>query len=427
MMDPCDQLDVLFVSEHPLWPLDQGYRIHGANMAAGLADQGVRVGISTMHAAESLPPSLASLMLQWPTATADQIARFTAGWSGRFERLRHRIAEHQGLDPAQLAGILELIDRHRPAVVIALGPHGPAILRGVHHDVARVWYAADDAAQFHLSCLRGEAMAQWPLRLRRLGIDAAIAGLFGWRLDGVIGVTPRDTAGLQRMTLARHAITIRNGVDLDHFAPVSRTPRGGRSGVIFWGRLDFEPNIDAVLWFARQVWPMLHWKDPAATFRIVGKHAAEPVRELARVAGIDVVGEVADVRPFAHDASVVVLPMRLGGGIKNKLLEAAAMGRPIVTSPRAVEGLMLPHQRDRWPVKVAAAPDEWVRTIARLWSDPQQAARLGSHARAWVERHHDWSAAALQLSQWLEQACDCRLQGHTAEVAGQIQPLRQAA
>jgi glycosyltransferase involved in cell wall biosynthesis len=405
MQDPA-QLDVLMVSERPLWPLDQGYRVHGSHMATNLAAMGLRVGVSTMHAARGLPPSLAELTLRWPEATAAQVARFVAGWSGRFARMRSRLAEHQGLDPAQLAGVLELVDRHRPAVVVALGPHGPMYLRGLPRDVARVWYAADDAVRFHLSCLRGDPRKEWRTRLRRLGVDAAIAALFGWRLDGVIGVTPADTAGLQRMTFARHAITIRNGVDLDHFTPrlQGHTHRVS-PGVVFWGRLDFEPNIDAVLWFAHHVWPGLHWKEPTATFRIVGKHPSDAVRELARIAGIDVVGEVADIRPFAHDAAAVVLPMRIGGGIKNKLLEAAAMGRPIVASRRAVAGLQLPRHRDRWPAMIADRPDEWVRRIARLWSDPQHAARLGMHARAWAERHHEWFTAAEQLAAWLDSVC----------------------
>ncbi len=428
MNSPRDQLDVLFVSDRPLWPLDQGYRIHGSNMATAMADLGLRVGVSTMHASTALPPSLAELSLQWPTAAPAQVARFAAGWAGRLARLRHRIAEHQGLAPEHLAGVLELIERHRPAAVVALGPHGPLMLRGIPEDVARIWYAADDAVRFHLSCLRGDPRKAWRMRLMRLGIDAAIATLFGWRLDGVIGVTPRDTAGLQRLTFARRAITVRNGVDLDHFSPMlAGHTRRPQPNVIFWGRLDFEPNIDAVLWFARHVWPSLHWKEPAATFRIVGKHAAEPVRELARVAGIDVVGEVADIRPFAHDAAAVVLPMRLGGGIKNKLLEAAAMGRPIVASPRAVEGLQLPRHRDRWPVAVADRPDDWVRLIARLWSDPQQAARLGTHARTWVERHHDWLAAAEQLATWLVSIHARTLAPRQTDVSEQPTPLRRAA
>mgnify|MGYP005844186481 CR=1 FL=1 len=423
------ELDVLMVSERPLWPLDQGYRVHGANMAWSLAEAGLRVGVSTLHRAAGQPATLDELTLPWARANEDDVRDVARAWGGPLQRLRHRLADHQGLAPEHMAGLRTLVQRHRPAVVIALGPHGPMMLRGLDtHPArpARVWYAADDPVRFHLSCLRGETPGRWPTRTRRLAVDAAIAMAFAWRLDGVIGVSPHDTAGLARLTLARNAITVRNGVDLDHYHPAAAAHRG-RPSIVFWGRLDFEPNIDALLWFARHVWPGLHWKEPAATFRILGKHAPACVRELSRVAGIDVVGEVADVRPFAHDASVVVLPMRLGGGIKNKLLEAAAMGRPIVASPHAIKGLELPRHRDRWPAAVARDASDWVRTVARLWSDPQRAARLGQQARVWAQRHHDWHAAAARLIAWLEGIRGQRFERDNAAEAAPTTRVRLAA
>jgi glycosyltransferase involved in cell wall biosynthesis len=444
------QRDVLFISELPLWPLDQGFRVHGSHMAMALADLGLSVGVASMRetdaALEDAPAALRALALRWPEPekiTPADVEAFARGWGGALAGLRRRIAAHQALDVRQCAGIIPLVRRHRPRVVIGLGQHAPIILAGLSRDalpdagpVKRVWYAADEPVYFQLSCLRRSEPKAWYGIARRVALYGLIERLFAHRLDGVIGVSPRDTALLRRVGGLHQGITIRNGVDLDYFHPDAwglpspsmadgkcrmtdgqnsdATPcdlrpatrdlsmRGGQPhSLVFWGRLDFEPNVDAVCWFAKAVWPTLRWKHPDAVWHIVGKNAHDRVRALCQVPGIDVVGEVADIRPFAQAAAAVILPMRCGGGIKNKLLEAAALGRPIVASPRAVDGLQLPNTPT--PLLVAGSVREYLDAIRRVWADAPFAARLGQSARRWVERQHAWAAAARTLSSWLDE------------------------
>ena len=97
---------------------------------------------------------------------------------------------------------------------------------------------------------------------------------------------------------------------------------------------------------------------------------------------------------------MTILPMRSGTGIKNKLLEAAAMGRPIVASPHAVRGLMFDGLQE--PLAICDQPAQWIETICRLWSDPALRARLGNEARQWVVRRHSWQAAAAELVRWID-------------------------
>jgi glycosyltransferase involved in cell wall biosynthesis len=115
--------------------------------------------------------------------------------------------------------------------------------------------------------------------------------------------------------------------------------------------------------------------------------------------GIRIHGEVADIRPLAHAAALTILPMRCGGGIKNKLLEAAALGRPIVASARAVDGLELPS--DHHALRVCGGAASWVRTIDDLWADAAAATVMGACARDWVERNHRWSDVAAGLLDWV--------------------------
>jgi len=403
--------DVLIVSEVPLWPLDQGLKVHGSQMARALAAMGQRVKIATMQPPpDGMPAALAGLHTPWPTASDSDAKLFRAGWRGALSDFRARVASHQALDLRRLAGIIPLVRRQRPAAVVALGQHGPIVLRGLHGYTRRlderprlVWYAADELVSFQLGCWLNQPLDKPLYHLRLTSVYAAIERAFGGCLDGVIGVSPQDTQRLRWMTGARSAQLIRNGVDLDYFRPsapaaepIDTAPRD--RSLVFWGRLDFEPNVDAACWFSRQVWPELRFRFPDATLELIGKQPTATVKQLGELPGVTVTGPVDDLRPHAQRASAVVLPMRVGGGIKNKLLEAAAMGMPIIASPRAVRGLDMGEGRK--PVVVAKTINQWTESVRRVWTDQLHRRELGQQARAWVERSHNWSSAAEQLVRW---------------------------
>lgn len=409
-----NKLDVLFVSELGLWPMDRGFRVHGCQMAKALDAIGVCVGMASLRpTATDAPNWLASLLVPWPTAPAEDADAFLAGWDGRLSRWRRRIARHQAIDPYELAGIIGLVRKYQPKVVIALGQHGAMMLRGLREvapEVTTVWYAADEPVLFHLSCLRRDPKALRASRLRLAALFAVTQNLFARGCDGTIGVSPMDTTALRWLAGPRTAQTVRNGVDLQRFIPEQSPTRPG--SVVFWGRMDFEPNIDAVVWFANHVWPTLARRSPGARFTIVGKNPVAAVKQLKNVRGIHVTGEVEDIRPYAHQAAVTILPMRCGRGIKNKLLEAAAMGRPIVTSPVATRGLSW--NKAIPPFTTANKDSEWIEKVWHLWHDPAARARFGRDARIWVEQHHDWSTSALKMIEY----CNSLL---TAE--RQIEPM----
>lgn len=395
------QLDVLFVSEAPPWPLDQGFRIRGYHMARALQQAGVRVGVASHESLPAdAPADLQALWLPWPHASLDDQAQFMVGWSGPCASLRRRLARHQGCQLSIFAGIVPLVARHRPTTVIGLGQHGPMMLRGLTNEqqVKRIWYAADELVRFHLSCIRSNGLAGVPQRLRLILIYAALETLFARRLDGAIGVNPTDTKMLRRIAGVRSAVTIRNGVDTDYFQPATQAPSA--KSLIFWGRMDFEPNIDAVCWFVRNVFRTLKEFCPEAQLQIVGKKPAQRVLDLKRYEGVTVQGEVADIRPHAHAAAITILPMRSGAGIKNKLLEAAAMARPMLVLPRAIKGLNFDGPTQPWLVCRSAF--DWVEKICRLWVDTDQRQRLAADARRWALQRHSWQTSAGEMMRWIE-------------------------
>lgn len=399
-------LDMLIISELPLWPLDRGFRVHGVNMAKALRGLGMRVGLSTMTEPEQkMPGELEQMHIAWPTADAVDTKRFGLGWSGRLMGLRCKLAEHQDLGGPQMAGLLTLVERTRPAAVIAVGQHGPMLLRGLawaYPNLPRLWYAADEPVSFQLSMLRREG-------LRGLRKRARLAAVFGLmqmcfnrgniahRLTSAIGVSPGDTRRLG-MVGGCKALTIRNGVDTDYYRPDNchRIPRS----CVFWGDLAFEPNVDAATWFAKNVWQQLVYRWPDASWTIIGRRPCQAVRELADLPGVELIPDVQDLRPQVRASSAVVLPMRAGHGIKNKLLEAAAMGMPILASPRAVHGLQFGEGRP--PMMVCRGASDWAESLNSVWHNPAQAGAMGGLARQWVMQYHAWSHAAQQLSSHLQ-------------------------
>src|SRR5207302_49708 len=116
-------------------------------------------------------------------------------------------------------------------------------------------------------------------------------------------------------------------------------------------------NVEGLIWFCQNVWPEVHRRLPEATFAIVGRRPTAAVKKLAHLPGVGVVGEVPDVRPYLADAAVAVAPLQIARGVQNKVLEALAMGKAVVASPQAIEGLNL---QDDVHIVRATTADEWI-------------------------------------------------------------------
>jgi len=406
-LNPKPQLDVLLVSELPLWPLDRGFRVHGVNMLRALKAEGLRVAATTLRPCnETMPGWLSERMLGWPTANKTDIKRFSLGWQGKAFGLRCKVAEHQALNGRELAGLLTLVEKVRPAAVVAVGQHGPVILRGLswaYPNLPRVWYAADEPMSFQLSLLRREGLGALRQRARLAVVFGLMQALYNrgnsaHRLSAAIGVSPGDTKRLGLIGGCK-ATTIRNGVDTDTYQPdptVMRLPRT----CAFWGDLSFEPNIDAIRWFVKKVWRHVSYNRPDAKLTIMGHRPVDAVLALADEACIEVLPDVPDLRPHLRSTSAAVMPMRCGHGIKNKLLEAAAMGMPILASPKAVKGLVFGEGRP--PMMVCKSASDWVEGLNKVWDQPAQAAATGKLARQWVLDRHTWPGAAAKMQRLLQ-------------------------
>lgn len=388
-------LDVLLVSTEPLWPLDRDDRGIGCRVARELSAQGMRVGVASATPTPGHAQAwLTAMLLHWPEADGAQTRRFLQGWAGPGKDLRHRLTRRDGLRPAQLAGVVALIDRNQPRLIIGLGPHAPALLAGAkaaRPQTRTLWLAPDCTA---LSALRRTL----DLNLRHVPAAAlqTLAGMihaaaFARRLDRVVGYTPADTAALRLLTLTPRAATLRRGVNLKRYFPAEEPVRP-RTAVTWAPDLADPATADALVRFAKHVWPRLLEHFPDARWRILGPHAPASVRALQRIDGIKLVGPLADVRQYVRRCRVVLLPTRgLSHGGK-PLAEALALGMPTVAGAAAARALGVragARPTAGSPLLACWSRRQWFEAVARLWSDGETAAALGREARRWASEHLD--------------------------------------
>ncbi|PQO95773.1 sugar transferase [Massilia phosphatilytica] len=194
-----------------------------------------------------------------------------------------------------------------------------------------------------------------------------------------------------------------NGVDTDYFSPEqphANPYAPGERAVVFTGAMDYWPNVDAVQWFAADVFPRLRERFDDVKFYIVGSRPAPAVQELGKLPGVVVTGTVPDVRPYIAHAAVSVAPLRIARGIQNKVLEAMAMATPVVVSPQALEGIDAVPGSELVLAEDAGAFVDAVSTL--LDGQDSAAAALGAAARAKVQRRYSWSSNLACIGESLE-------------------------
>lgn len=219
-------------------------------------------------------------------------------------------------------------------------------------------------------------------RLRRYEAAAARGS------DAILSVSDGDAAALR--AIGAHSrlgepIVVPNGVDLDWYRPPARR-RDGQTA-LFIGKLDYRPNHDAVAWLLHEIWPRVRAANPQARLRIVGRGLAARLAQFGAEDGVEIVGAVSDDRSAFDEADLLLVPMRMGGGVRLKVVQAMAMGLPIVATPAGVAGLPVEEGRHF----LGAGPaSEFAAAILRAFADPTLRDHLAANGLALARAAYDW-------------------------------------
>jgi glycosyltransferase involved in cell wall biosynthesis len=375
---------LLFVKPTLAWPRSSGHDVHTFYAMKACAGLGHEIGLVT-----SSPPAaeaVAGLTLAYAGCLGNGVA--VPAEPIRFSSLQERFRSYWGVDVERIAALRHAVRTFRPDAVVVVGLDALPFFAGIEHAV-RIWYAADEWIWHHLSLVQPLVPATYS-HLKAAAVKGLYERAYAPLIDRAWVVSETERRAMRWLAGVKHVDLFPNGVDADHYARVEHATPEPRTAV-FWGRLDFEPNIQGLEWFCRRIWPAVRRAVPDARFTIIGFKPMAQVKALARLPGVELIGDLPDLRWEVQRRGLVVLPFVSGGGIKNKLLEAAAMGLPIVCTPRALSGLRSP---SREGLISASSPQEWVEAMTRFWSSPDLRQRAGTAARAWVVEFHSWRAGA---------------------------------
>jgi hypothetical protein len=196
-----------------------------------------------------------------------------------------------------------------------------------------------------------------------------------------------------------------NGVDAEFFSPTDG--RYDPDLISFIGRMDYYPNQECMLRFCRDVWPALRERRPAMKLAIVGADPSPAIRALANLPGVTVTGSVPDVRPHVRGSAVMVAPLAIARGTQNKILEAMAMGVPVVAGRIAAGGVDAEPGRH---LLVADTAGEQIEAILGLVDSPDERRRLAEVGRARMLSHHSWSGSMRRLDGIVERCVSAFVQ-----------------
>lgn len=381
----------LFVKRRLEFPRRSGHDVHTYEVMRGLHRLGHEVSLATLE--ETGASAIAGLELC--NAIAMNNLPDAAPSSLRLSALQERFRRYWGIPVGPIIRVGELAAELNVDATVVSGLDVLPMLGNISNG-SRIWYAGDEWVRHHLSLVRPRNSATWR-HLKTAVIKGSYERAYASLVDRAWVVTQGESVAMRRYAGVRTVDVVPNGIDTGHFSPSATLLPEEPESICFWGRLDFEPNIDAVVWLATQVWPSVRRLRPNATFTIYGFQPSGQLLAYDGRDGVVLVPDLPDLRESVQRHQVVVLPFISGAGIKNKLLEAAALGRAIVASAVAMEGLA-----GTPPLLTPGTPEEWTRAIVDLMDSESWRRALGAKAREWVMQEHSWDRAAAAAAAGME-------------------------
>jgi glycosyltransferase involved in cell wall biosynthesis len=332
------------------------------------------------------PPRRQALRRILDLATSIQPDLARRLWSPAMVDAVERVLGESTFDLVQVEG-LEMFSIWRSAC--AARRSTPAVILDEHNAEFALQTSAAAVSRHDGAWLGALYSSVQAARLRRYERNAC--GL----VDGIVTVSTDDEAALRAIRPDVRAAVVPNGVDLAHYVPEPTYERDQR--VLFIGKMDYRPNVDAVEWLCRDIWPIVRREIPSAILDIVGRDPLPRVARLGGADGVTVVGEVPDERIWFQRATLLVVPLRMGSGVRLKVLQAMATGTPIVSTRLGMAGTLAIAGTHYLP---GETPKEITNQIVLALRDRGRRVGLAEASLALVRERYDWQVVLPGLDEF---------------------------
>jgi glycosyltransferase involved in cell wall biosynthesis len=398
-------MHILFLTQIVPYPPDAGPKVKTWHVLKYLSSRGHRITLATfvrpderrhLGALEEICAAVHAVPIRRSRA-ADVLYWLRSHWTGRpflVERddsaaMRALVRSILDAEPVDIIHADQLTMAQFAFPDPSRGGNRPGRVFDAHN---AVWMIVDRMAR-NASALLRPVMALEARRVRRYE-GRLVAGF-----DRVLAVTEVDRAALEQVappgtSSGERIVVIPIAVDTAELKPVR--PEPGSMQIVTLGTLHYPPNADGIRWFLNEVYPQIRRSVPQAHLTIIGKN---PPADFLQAAAKDpdavtVTGYVPDLEPYMRSAAVVVVPVRAGGGMRVRILEAFARALPVITTTVGLEGIAAEPGQD---VIVKDGPDEFALAVMELLRDPAARARLAERGRELVERAYDWHVVLGEL------------------------------
>lgn len=391
------RLTILFAADYRPTPPDHGSSVISYHWMKGLA-KGHRVVYLPLESAhdpaelaragvESLPPVAAwqaPSTLRWATTRTPHA----------FTRLHATLAREAIKGAARRCGA---------DAVVLVGPALAALLEAGPLDLPVVFVPYDSVAAVLANRSPGSSLRDVVTRVMEVPRWRSVEAVVYREASRVVFVTPEDAervAATWPATERARVEVVPNGVDLVRWAPAAVAPEPRT--LVATGNFGSGESLRAVSWLVRDVLPRVRLDVPDVRVTLAGRDPSREVRAIAAAGGgVTVTGTVPDLRPFLARGAVAICPMVAGSGIRNRMLESLAMGRPCVSTGLGVRGIGVKHGAE---ALVADDPRDFAAAVSELLLDPDRAERLGEAARAFAERELSWERATVRAEEVIARA-----------------------
>ena len=397
---------LLFLTPQLPYPPHKGTTIRNFNLIAGLAqrhtidvlafvdpgapqarpasplDEYCRQVIGVEAPSRSLVQrALTTLLSSWPDMA---LRLWSPHFAGRLATLlratRYDVVQIEGIEMARYS---YAVRRHAPGALLVFDDHNAEWLLQ-----QRTYEAERQLKGWSIGAVYSRIQAWKLARFERAVCRAA---------DRVLAVSEADAAALRRLDTHLPLSVVTNGIDTAFYRTGLVPPIDfGCPALVFSGTMDFRPNVDAALWFVEYVLPRVRARRPDVKFVVVGQRPHARLDALRARPDVIVTGAVDDVRPYLAGAAACVVPLRMGGGTRLKVLEAMAVGAPMVSTSMGVDGFEVEHARE---LLIADEPDRFAEHIGALLEDKGLKRDLVQRATAFVAAGYDWKSIVPKLEE----------------------------